>query len=177
VRLDSRAGKGQHTNITATEKTEMYRHEQQKEEPELTDGLEAARCELRRAWLQLGYADIEGARASCARAKSLEPDHPLPPSIEGAIELAAGNLRQALAKLRAVTKRWPDAPCGHVYYTEACLLMGRFKQAQRALDKADEADTQEQWTEQRQDLRELLENLDASALPAPLELETLGVNA
>ena len=128
---------------------------------------------FRKPWRRLSFC----ARASCARAKSLEPDHPLPPSIEGAIELAAGNLRQALAKLRAVTKRWPDAPCGHVYYTEACLLMGRFKQAQRALDKADEADTQEQWTEQRQDLRELLENLDASALPAPLELETLGVNA
>jgi predicted Zn-dependent protease len=101
----------------------------------------------------------------------------LPPSLEGAIELAAGNLKQALAILRAVTRRWPDAPCGHIYYTEACLLMGRFKQAERALKKADEADIQGQWVEQREDLRALLENLDASSLPAPLELEALGVDA
>jgi tetratricopeptide (TPR) repeat protein len=155
----------------------MYHPNAHTDNVELTEGLEAARVELRRAWLQLGYVDIEGARASCARAKALAPAHPLPPSLEGAIELAAGNLKQALAILRAVTRRWPDAPCGHIYYTEACLLMGRFKQAERALKKADEVDIQGQWVEQREDLRALLENLDASSLPAPLELEALGVDA
>ena len=146
------------------------------EDTELSQELDAARLELRRAWLQLGYADIEGARGSCERAKALAPEHPLPHAIEGAIEQAAGNLKQALALLRKVTRRWPDAPCGHIYYAETCLLMGRVRQGARALDRAREVDHDNHWLEQREDLCALLENLDAAIIPPPLELEALGVS-
>lgn len=101
----------------------------------------AARTELRRAYLHLSYGDIDAALEACARARTLAPEQAAPRLIEGATLTAAGRLRDAVGVLRAATQRWPDEPLGHVYFAEACWLMGRARQASQALERAERLDT------------------------------------
>lgn len=106
-----------------------------------------ARAELRRAWLHLSWADIQGARDALACAQRLLPDHPLPITMAGAMELAAGNLTHALRQLKQATRTWPTSPSAHLYFAETCLLLGRSRQARKALELARAHDHDSHWSE------------------------------
>lgn len=129
-----------------------------------------ARSRLQRAYLMLSFGDVEGARRACAQAAEAEPEHPLPAALAGAVELAAGQLPAALRALRRVTRRWPDAPCGHLYFAEACLLMGRERAGLVALERAEACDARGVWASQIEATRALWSGLEPDQIPSPLRI-------
>lgn len=128
----------------------------------------AARTELRRAYLHLSYGDVDAALEACARARTLAPEQAAPRLIEGSALIAAGRLRDAVGVLRAVTQRWPSEPLGHVYFAEACWLMGRARQAERAIERAEALDTTGEHAEYIESLRGTWEAFGEGAQPEPV---------
>lgn len=133
----------------------------------LAPDLTLAKQELQRAYLLIGYGDVEAARAACARARTHAPDHPMPVLLDGSILIAAGQLRDALAQLKRATQRWPDEPLGHIYLAEANLLLGRRDAGLRCLATAQSLGA-DAHADLIQSLQALFSELDPSTLPAPL---------
>ncbi len=144
----------------------------EQEAPELDDDQREARLELQRAYLLLSWGELDQAREACERAQDIYPDHPLAPSIAASIDIAAGKLPDALRALRRVTKKWPKAPVGHLYFAETCFLMGRGRQGWKALEKAEQLDEDGVWAEQLTAMRQTWEALeDEENLPDPIEIK------
>lgn len=132
--------------------------------------VERSREELQRAYLLLGYGDIEEALEACKRAQQLAPGHPMPTLIEGTVRIAAGDLRAALALLKRATQRWPQEPLGHIYLAEANLLMGRRDAGNRSLTQARELDEGGQHVQLIAELEAIFGALEPSELPPPLKI-------
>ena len=99
--------------------------------------IEVARAELQRAYLLLGWGNVEEALEACGRARELAPEHPLPPTIEATVLIAAGRLPEALRLLRRTCREHRDAVLPQVHFAEANLLMGRLERGFRELERAE----------------------------------------
>lgn len=100
----------------------------------------AARAALQRAYLFLGFGQYPEAIDACQTAAELAPGHPLPRTLKGSFEMAAGRMGEALATLRQVTQQHPEDVLAQVYFAEACFLAGRHRPGHKALARAQSMD-------------------------------------
>ncbi len=139
--------------------------------PQTSEAPVSARDELRRAYMHVSFGQYDEAIAACERAAKVAPDHYLPPTLQGSFELACGRVRDALGTLRGVTRRHGDEPLPQIYFAEACLLSGRRRQGERALDKAERLADSEEVEQLVDELRQIWEAIDPSQMPPPLVVE------
>ena len=109
--------------------------------------LRRARRALQIAHVCMAEGELSLATEALDEAIASAPDHPLPSALRGNLLCMSGALPEALSCLRSVTRRWPDAPCGYVFFAEACFFAGRHRQADRALRQAQKLDEQGVWQE------------------------------
>ena len=112
---------------------------------------------LKLAYLLIERAELPAAQEAIEHAKRLAPDHPLPVALEASISLCQGSYKQAMQTLHKALRKWPKAPCLHVYMAEAHWLLGRQRTALTALKKATKADTQGHWRDHIDGLNQLLD--------------------
>jgi len=130
----------------------------------------AARRDLQRAYLLVSYGDIEPAIEACRRAdRRIEGAHHLPKTLEGNFQVARGEVRAALGTLRGVARAHPEASLPRIHFAEACLLAGRARQGERALERARELDDGEH-AEMIAGLEAAWDDLDPDDVPPPVEI-------
>lgn len=130
----------------------------------------AAREDLRRAYLLVSFGDFDPAIEACRRAdRRIEGDHHLPKTLEGNFQVARGDVREALGTLRTVTRAHPGAALPRIHFAEACLLAGRRRQGERALEKARELDDGEH-ADMIAKLEAAWEDVDPDEVPPPVEI-------
>lgn len=130
---------------------------------------------LKRAYLLLEHGELKLARASIASTCSRHPEEPLPHALSGAVEIAAGDLDNALKVLRPVSRKWPEHPAAQLYLAEAFLLSRKIGQArrkisavQRHLSNLEPGHPDTVWGEMADRLAELCEHIEAEQIPEPL---------
>ncbi|MGM0555886.1 MAG: tetratricopeptide repeat protein [Myxococcota bacterium] len=134
-----------------------------------TSGLERARTELKRAYVQMGFGQFEEASESCSRAATMLGEHYLPETLRAAVLSASGRHREAIAALKVIRKKYPEQALPHLYFAEACFLSGRRRQAQRALNCAQDCETSTEEASFLERLRTLWNQIEPSEVPPPLE--------
>jgi len=141
-------------------------------ETERTDETwEQSRRELRRAYLLVGFGNIDEAIEICRKVdERLESAHHLPGTMEGEFLVAKGDLRGALGRLREVTRSFPDEPLPRLHFAEACYLDGRTEQGSRALERARELDDGEH-AEFAASLEETWCGVEPEEIPPPVRVE------
>jgi predicted Zn-dependent protease len=144
----------------------------QRTEQAAGEDLMSAKQELQRAYLLLSYGDTAAALLACERARRHAPSHPMPTLLEGSIQIAAGDLRGALATLKRATQRWPAEPLGHIYLAESNLLLGRRDAGLKALVHASALDNTQEHRQLISELDALFQSVEPQQLPPPVKIVT-----
>lgn len=134
------------------------------------DDWAAARRELKRAYLLVSVGEIEPAIEKCRRAdRRIDGAHHLPETLAGSFQIARGEMREAIATLREVTRAHPEAALPRAHFAEACFFAGRTRQGERALEKARELDDGDH-AELIAELETIWKGVDPDEIPPPVDI-------